>query len=112
MEMVTGSGPARVELDEPERAAFLAVLTHGAGGGVDSPDLLAARSAALGLGAAVARVLQPYRVRGARAPGFPERQDTAWLGIIGGLRQQVPASPLGQGGRSTGARPACRTARR
>ncbi len=112
MEIVTGSGPARVELDEPERAAFLAVLTHGAGGGVDSPDLLAARSAALGLGAAVARVLQPYRVRGARAPGSPERQDTAWLEIIEGLRQQFPAIPLVQGGRSNGARLACRTARR
>src|SRR5258708_6424736 len=73
---------------------------------------LAARSAALGLGAAVARVLQPYRVRGARAPGSPERQDTAWLEIIEGLRQQFPAIPLVQGGRSNGARLACRTARR
>src|SRR5260370_40942736 len=109
MEMVTGSGPARVELDEPERAAFLAVLTHGAGGGVDSPDLLAARSAALGLGAAVARVLQPYRVRGARAPGSPERQDTAWLEIIGRLWQQLPAIPLGQGRRGNSARLGCRT---
>jgi uncharacterized protein len=111
MEIVTGSGPARVELDEPESPAFLLVLTHGAGGGVDSQDLLAARQAGLGLGGAVARVLQPYRVRGARAPGSPDRQDAAWLEIIEGLRHQFPAIPLVQGGRSNGARLACRTAR-
>ncbi len=110
MEITTSSGAARVELDKPDRPAFLLVLTHGAGGGVDSPDLLAARSAALGLGAAVARVLQPYRVRGARAPGSPDRQDGAWLEIVERLRQDVPAAPLVQGGRSNGARVACRTA--
>jgi uncharacterized protein len=111
MEITTGSGPARVELDEPENpAAFLLVLTHGAGGGVDSPDLLAARAAACALHAAVARVLQPYRVRGARAPGSPVRQDAAWLEIIEVLRQRFPGIPLVQGGRSNGARVACRTA--
>ena len=110
MEIVTSSGPARVELDTPDNPVFLLVLTHGAGGGVDSPDLLAARQAALGLGAAVARVLQPYRVRGARAPGSPERQDAAWLEIVEALRRILPAIPLVQGGRSNGARVACRTA--
>jgi uncharacterized protein len=110
MEIVTGSGPARVELDEPDSPAFLLALTHGAGGGVDSPDLLAARKAGLGLGAAVARVLQPYRVRGARAPGSPDRQDAAWLEVIERLRPRFPAIPLVQGGRSNGARLACRTA--
>lgn len=108
---MTGSGAALAELDEPERPAFLLVLTHGAGGGVDSPDLLAARQAGCSLGAAVARVLQPYRVRGGRAPGSPERQDAAWLEIIEGLRPRFPAIPLVQGGRSNGARVACRTAR-
>ena len=87
------------------------VLTHGAGGGVDSRDLLAAAEAAGSLGGAVARVLQPYRVRGARAPGSPERQDEAWLEIITALRQRFPGIPLVQGGRSNGARVACRTAR-
>jgi uncharacterized protein len=110
MEIRTLSGPARVELDEPESPAFLLVLTHGAGGGVDSPDLLAAREAARALGAAVARVLQPYRVRGARAPGSGARQDAAWLEIIDALRQRFPGIPLVQGGRSNGARVACRTA--
>jgi predicted alpha/beta-hydrolase family hydrolase len=111
MEIVTGSGPARVELDEPGDPAFLLVLTHGAGGGVDSADLLAARRAGRALGGAVARVLQPYRVRGARAPGSPQRQDAAWLEVVGALRGRFPAIPLALGGRSNGARVACRTAR-
>jgi uncharacterized protein len=110
MEITTGSGPAQVAVDEPENPAFLLVLTHGAGGGVDSPDLLAARRAARALGAAVARVLQPYVVRGARAPGSAARQDAAWLEIIDALRQRFPGIPLVQGGRSNGARVACRTA--
>jgi uncharacterized protein len=104
MEIVTGSGPARVELDETGNPRFLFALTHGAGGGVDSKDLLAARQAGLGLGGAVARVLQPYRVRGSRAPGSPDRQDAAWLEIIERLRHRFPAIPLVQGGRSNGAR--------
>jgi uncharacterized protein len=110
VEIVTGGGPARVELDQPESPAFLLVLTHGAGGGVDSPDLLAAGQAGRSLGAAVARVLQPYRVRGARAPGSPAPQDAAWLEVVEGLRVRFPAIPLVQGGRSNGARVACRTA--
>jgi uncharacterized protein len=114
MEISTGSGPALAELDEPDRPGaplFLMVLTHGAGGGVGSPDILAAAEAAGSLGGAVARVLQPYRVRGARAPGSPGPQDEAWLEVIEALRQRFPAIPLVQGGRSNGARVACRTAR-
>ena len=107
---MTSSGPARVELDQPAGPAFLLVLTHGAGGGVDSPDLVAARDAGLQLGGAVARVLQPYLVRGARAPGSPARQDAAWLELIQALRSEFPALPLVPGGRSNGARLACRTA--
>jgi len=112
----TEYGPASVETDSadsaggPGPARFLLVLTHGAAGGVDSGDLLAARDAAVGLGGAVARVLQPYRVRGARAPGSAIRQDAAWLEIITKLRDEFGGLPLVQGGRSNGARVACRTA--
>jgi predicted alpha/beta-hydrolase family hydrolase len=55
-------------------------------------------------------VLQPYRVRGARAPGAPGPQDAAWLEIVSSLRAEIPDLPLVQGGRSNGARVACRTA--
>ena len=110
MEIETAFGPAAVELDGPARARLLLVLTHGAGGGVDSADLLAARDAGLAAGGAVARVMQPYRVRGASAPGSPQRQDAAWLEIIAALRDRYRRAALVQGGRSNGARVACRTA--
>ncbi len=110
MEITTGSGPARVVVDGAAAPAFLLVLTHGAGGGVDSADLLALRRAGLDLGAAVARVVQPYRVRGARAPGNAGKQDAAWLEVVAELRYRFPGVPLVQGGRSNGARVACRTA--
>jgi uncharacterized protein len=107
----TEHGPASVETDgSPRTARFLMVLTHGSGGGVDSADLLAARDAAAGLGGAVARVVQPYRLRGGRAPGSAARQDEAWLEIIARLRAEFAGLPLVQGGRSNGARVACRTA--
>ena len=111
MEIITGAGPARAELDGAANPPFLLVLTHGAGGGVESADLLAARQAGLDLGAAVARIVQPYRVRGARAPGSAAVQDAAWLDIAAVLRESFPGVPLIQGGRSNGARVACRTAR-
>jgi uncharacterized protein len=110
MEIVTGAGPARAELEAPGEPGFLLVLTHGAGGGVATKDIFAARRAGLAAGAAVALVTQPYRVRGARAPGAPDRQDAAWLEIISALRGDYPGLPLVQGGRSNGARLACRTA--
>src|SRR5580693_3237978 len=112
---MTGSGVARAELDpdgpaEPGAVRFLLVLTHGAGGSAGSPDLLAARDAAVGIGGLVARVTQPYRVNGARAPGSAVRQDAAWVEIVAALTRLVPGIPLVQGGRSNGARVACRTA--
>jgi uncharacterized protein len=110
VEISTGQGPAEVALDEARKPAFLLIMTHGAGGGPDTKDVLAASTAAAGLGATVARVLQPYRVRGARAPGSPERQDAAWLEVVAELRARYPGIPLVQGGRSNGARVACRTA--
>jgi predicted alpha/beta-hydrolase family hydrolase len=110
MEVSTVAGPALVDVDDVSSPAFLLVLTHGAGGGVASKDLLAARQAGLDAGAMVARVLQPYRVAGGRAPGSAVRQDAAWLEVIATLRKQYPDLPLVQGGRSNGARLACRTA--
>ena len=111
MDIMTGGGAARAELDGDEGGArFLLVLTHGSGGSVGAPDLLAARDAALGLGGLVARVTQPYQVRGARAPGSAVRQDAAWIEIVAALTKFAPGGPLIQGGRSNGARVACRTA--
>jgi predicted alpha/beta-hydrolase family hydrolase len=114
VEIGTSEGPARAEVEGPAAGepSFLLVLTHGAGGGVGSPDLLAVAGAASRLGGAVARVTQPYLVKGRRAPGSPERQDAAWVELVAALRASVGVGlPLIQGGRSNGARVACRTAR-
>jgi len=114
VEIGTGEGPARAEVVRPEAGepSFLLVLTHGAGADPGSPDVLAVAGAALGLGGVVVLVTQPYRVKGLRAPGSAERQDAAWVEVIAALRAAVGAGlPLIQGGRSNGARVACRTAR-
>ena len=111
MEIETSSGPARVDVQEPigERR-FLLVLTHGSGATPDSADVLAVRDAGLALGAVTALVTQPYVVRGARAPGSADKQDAAWTQVIAALAAAHPGLPLVQGGRSNGARVACRTA--
>ncbi|MBF8189512.1 alpha/beta hydrolase [Nonomuraea sp. K274] len=111
MQVMTPRGPALVDVDEVTDARLLLVLTHGSAGGVDAPDLLAVRDAALGVGASVARVTQAFRVAGARAPGSAVKQDEAWEIVLGELRARWPGLPVVQGGRSNGARVACRTAR-
>jgi predicted alpha/beta-hydrolase family hydrolase len=82
------------------------VLGHGAGGGIEAVDLLAARDAALAVGWRVARVEQPWRVRGRKVAEAPPRLDLAWLDVLKALK----GAPLVVGGRSAGARVACRTA--
>ncbi|MEV6063847.1 alpha/beta hydrolase family protein [Nocardia asteroides] len=110
MRIETSAGPAEIELDEVDDPAFLLVITHGAGGGVDAKDILAVRDSAIEAGGAVARVMQPYRVAGRRAPGSADKQDEAWREIVAALRTRFAGLPLVQGGRSNGARVACRTA--
>jgi hypothetical protein len=109
----TPRGAAEVELTRPERPPVaLLVLGHGAGGGVDAPDLRAVRAAALDAGLAVARITQPYRVAGRRAPAPAPQLDQAWTAVLAALRTEpdLAGIPLIAGGRSSGARVACRTA--
>ncbi|ABP56146.1 hypothetical protein Strop_3715 [Salinispora tropica CNB-440] len=109
-EIITPHGPAGLDLDRPvgPPAALLA-LGHGAGGGVDASDLLALRDAALAAGLIVARVTQPYRLAGRRAPAPARQLDAAWTLVLSALRARCPGVPLVVGGRSSGARVACRT---
>jgi predicted alpha/beta-hydrolase family hydrolase len=86
------------------------VLGHGASGGVNAIDLIAARDAAGEVGLGVARVTQPYRVAGRRVPPAAPALDEAWTAVVAAVRDRVGASvPLVVGGRSSGARVACRT---
>jgi predicted alpha/beta-hydrolase family hydrolase len=88
------------------------MLGHGAGGGVEAADLLAARRAALEGEWAVARVTQPYRVAGRRSPPAGPVLDGAWLPVVTKVRsgRGLGLLPVVFGGRSSGARVACRTA--
>lgn len=121
---MTGAGAALAEASWPERGRprFLLVLTHGAGGGPGTADVRAVAAAGRGLGAVSVLVTQPYRVAGRRAPGPADKQDAAWIEAIAALRAEIGGQaaagrkragaglPLIQGGRSNGARVACRTA--
>jgi predicted alpha/beta-hydrolase family hydrolase len=108
----TPSGPGLVELTRPRGARALLVLTHGAGVAADSADLLAVRDAAVAAQIALALVTQPFRVAGRRTPPAPARQDEAWTALVTVLhsRRGLSELPLILGGRSNGARVACRTA--
>ncbi len=98
-----------MHLAEEPRGAL--ILGHGAGGGVEAPDLLAATQAAGSVGMSVALVEQPYRVAGRRSPPRAPQLDEAWISVVAHLRATELADlQIVVGGRSMGARVACRTA--
>jgi uncharacterized protein len=87
------------------------VLGHGAGGGVEAPDLVGATQAACEAKLSVALVEQPYRVAGRRSPAPAKQLDAAWTAVVSQLRADAfNELPILVGGRSLGARVACRTA--
>jgi uncharacterized protein len=103
----TPHGPARVHFHAVDSPRAAVVLGHGAGGGIESPDLVGAAEAANEAGLTVALIEQPYRVAGRRSPAPVRQLDEAWLAVV---PQLFPDLPLIVGGRSAGARVACRTA--
>ena len=105
-EVTTPHGPARVHLHEVANARAGLVLGHGAGGGITAPDLLAATKAANEAGVSVALVEQPYRVAGRRSQPAASTLDAAWIAVV----EQLQFDRVITGGRSAGARVACRTA--
>ena len=110
MVLDTPHGPARVRLHPCEEAVGALVLGHGAGGGIDAPDLKAATRAAEAAGFTVALVEQPYRVAGRRSPAPAHQLDTAWQAVVEQLRADaLQGLEVIPGGRSAGARVACRT---
>ncbi|MGL5856903.1 MAG: alpha/beta family hydrolase [Angustibacter sp.] len=130
VDIPTPVGLARVHLDPPTAGSPTAgsatavvptggatgtlVLGHGAGGGVAAPDLMVARQVAMASGWAVARVEQPWRVAGRRVAAPPARLDMAWAAVLASPQVvrfvESSTGPLVVGGRSAGARVACRMA--
>jgi predicted alpha/beta-hydrolase family hydrolase len=108
LELDTPHGPARAHVEVADGARGALVLGHGAGGGVAARDLVAAQGVALDLGVSVALVEQPYHVAGRKSQAPAAQLDAAWTAVV----EQLPFAglPLIVGGRSAGARVACRTA--
>ena len=107
----TPYGPAAVEVHCAAEARAALLLGHGAGGGVHAPDLVAATRAAQRVGVDVALVEQPYLVAGRRTPAPAPQLDAAWLAVAAELgSRNFDGMPMVFGGRSAGARVACRTA--
>ena len=104
----TRHGPARLHrLSSARGGAATIVLGHGAGGGVEAVDLRSLGAALGAAGFAIVLVEQPWRVAGRRVAPSPSVLDEGWLDAVRALR---PRGPLVVGGRSAGARVACRTA--
>jgi len=112
LDVDTPLGLARAHLAEPAGdPTGTLVLGHGAGGGVESADLVAVTSEAVRAGWRVVRVEQPWRVAGKRIAPAPPRLDEGWSVVLARLRTDgLLAGRLVLGGRSAGARVACRTA--
>ncbi len=114
LEIATPHGPARAHLRHAARPRAVLMIGHGAGGSVEAPDLLAAVDAAVAADVSVARIEQPYRVADRRSAPPAPKLDEAWLAVHAALivadGAPLAGLPLLSGGRSSGARVACRTA--
>ena len=111
LEVETPHGQAIAHLHSVDDPSALLILGHGAGGGVAAPDLVAATEVARSEGVSVALVEQPYRVAGRRSPAPARQLDAAWTTVVDHLLAgELRGLPPVVGGRSAGARVACRTA--
>jgi uncharacterized protein len=109
--VATPAGPARITWHRPPPggpARAVLALGHGAGGGIEARDLAALAAALPARGVSVALVEQPWRVAGRKLAPAPKTLDTGWAGLWPALA--APGLPVVAGGRSAGARVACRTA--
>nr|BFD82783.1 hypothetical protein StreXyl84_21840 [Streptomyces sp. Xyl84] len=104
----TEAGPARVTWHQAAGARLVLAVGHGAGGGIEARDLQALAGTLPGHGVTVALVEQPWRVAGKKVAPAPKTLDTGWRGVWPALA--APGLPVVSGGRSAGARVACRTA--
>jgi predicted alpha/beta-hydrolase family hydrolase len=104
----TGLGDARITWHGGDGDRCVLALGHGAGGGIEARDLAALAAGLPGRQVAVALVEQPWRVAGKKLAPAPKRLDEGWRAIW--PRLAAPGLPVVSGGRSAGARVACRTA--
>ncbi|MGW3646576.1 alpha/beta hydrolase family protein [Streptomyces sp. NPDC000878] len=104
----TDAGLARITWHPAEQPRLVLAVSHGAGGGIEARDLQALAGELPARGVTVALVEQPWRVAGKKVAPAPKTLDVGWRGIWPALTR--PGLPVIAGGRSAGARVACRTA--
>ncbi|KKD05784.1 alpha/beta family hydrolase [Streptomyces sp. WM6386] len=104
----TDAGDARITWHPAKKARLVLAASHGAGGGIEARDLQALAHTLPGHGVSVALVEQPWRVAGKKVASAPKTLDVGWRGIWPSVAE--PGLPVISGGRSAGARVACRTA--
>ncbi|MBK6016778.1 alpha/beta family hydrolase [Streptomyces sp. MBT53] len=104
----TDAGTARITWHPAKKARLVLAVSHGAGGGIEARDLQALAAALPAHGVTVALVEQPWRVAGKKVASAPKTLDIGWRGIWPAVAK--PGLPVVSGGRSAGARVACRTA--
>ncbi|MCX2183497.1 hydrolase [Streptomyces sp. SKN60] len=104
----TDAGDARITWHPARKPWTVLAVSHGAGGGIEARDLVALAAALPAEGVSVALVEQPWRVAGKKVAPAPKTLDTGWRGLWPALA--APGLPVIAGGRSAGARVACRTA--
>ncbi|MEV5916152.1 alpha/beta family hydrolase [Streptomyces pseudogriseolus] len=107
--ITTDTGDARVTWHPAAKPRLVLAASHGAGGGIEARDLAALAAVLPAHGVTVALVEQPWRVAGKKVAPAPKTLDTGWRGVWPALT--APGLPVISGGRSAGARVACRTAR-
>ncbi|MGF0170312.1 alpha/beta family hydrolase [Streptomyces sp. Marseille-Q5077] len=106
--MGTDAGDARITWHPAKKARLVLAVSHGAGGGIGARDLQALAQVLPAHGVTVALVEQPWRVAGKKVAPAPKTLDVGWRGLWPALA--APGLPVLSGGRSAGARVACRTA--
>ncbi len=106
--ITTDAGDARITWHRAKKPRLVLAVSHGAGGGIEARDLRALAQVLPGHGVTVALVEQPWRVAGKKVAPAPKTLDTGWRGLWPALTK--PGLPVISGGRSAGARVACRTA--
>ena len=110
IEIETPHGPARAHVHASPDAQAALVMGHGAGGGLAAKDIVAVSAEAQALGVSVALVEQPYLVAGRKAPAPAAQLDAAFIAVVEHLvAGELAGLRLVAGGRSLGARVACRT---
>ncbi|MFF2427352.1 alpha/beta hydrolase family protein [Streptomyces mirabilis] len=104
----TDAGTARVTWHRAKKPRLVLAVSHGAGGGIEARDLQALAAVLPGHGVSVALVEQPWRVAGKKVAPAPKTLDVGWRGLWPTVAK--PGLLVVAGGRSAGARVACRTA--